>query len=362
MTEKKTTLSVPVAYVPLLEDIRLLTAEKKMNQDKMTILNDWVSSSIGPALLYQAHLLYRTLLEKQKPDIERDPEFQEREYSSLRNRINLADRGYNLQVDRSYFLFRLQALQQLPSEKIPPIFKSLIASTSHLKSLADSLYKYSQMQDTEKRLELFQGDLPNLLKMNDPLLNLAALIEQELKIYREAEQILIQKDRDLKLIYCQALSEITNGRLAAEANSTIRFTYGKVEGYSPQDGVFYIPQTTLSGVIEKDQGKYPFQVPEKLKMLHQKGDNAKYFDQDLDDVPVCFLNTTNVTGGSSGSPVLNARGELTGLVFDMTYESIIGDYFILPEYQRTINVDVRYILFITENFNGAINIIKELGL
>ena len=97
-------------YRFILEDIRLLTAERRLNQDKMTILNDWISYSTGPALLHQAYLLYRTLQEKQKPDIDRDPEFQEREYPSLRNRIQLANRGYDLQIDRSYFLSRLQAL------------------------------------------------------------------------------------------------------------------------------------------------------------------------------------------------------------------------------------------------------------
>jgi hypothetical protein len=234
--------------------------------------------------------------------------------------------------------------------------------TSDLNSLVDDLYSPGWLQDTEKRLEVFNGDLDRLLKKKDSLINLAAAIEQELKIYRETEQILIQRDRDLKLVYCQALSEMMNGQLSADANSTIRFTYGKIAGYSPQDGVIFLPQTTLSGLIEKDLGEYPFHVPEPIIILKQTGDLGKYSDQRLGDVPVCFLNTTNVTGGSSGSPVLNARGELTGLVFDMTYESITGDYYILPEYQRTINVDVRYILFITEKFSKAFNLIQELGL
>jgi hypothetical protein len=349
-------------YQHILEDIRLLTVEKKNNQDKMTILNDWVNFSTGPAILYQAHLLYRTLSEKQKPDIDRDPEFQEREYPSIRNRIRLAERGYDFQIDRSYFLHRLQTLKQLSPEKLPAVFKSLLSSSSNLNSLVYSLYNHSQIQETTKRLEFFQGDLSSLLKIDDPLVNLVAGIEQELKTYRETEKVMIQKDRDLKLIYCQAMSEMTNNQLAPDANSTIRFTYGRVEGYYPQDGIFYLPQTTLKGLLEKDQGEFPFQVPEQIKILHQQGNFGRYGDQKMQDIPVCFLNTTNVTGGSSGSPVVNDHGELTGLVFDMTYESIIGDYYIIPEYQRTINVDVRYILFITEKFSGATQLIQELGL
>jgi hypothetical protein len=349
-------------YQNILKNISLLAIEKKNNQDKMTILNDWVNFRIGPAMLYQAHLLYRTLLERQKPDIDRNPEFQEREYPSIRNKIRLAERGFDFQTDRSYFLHRLQTLQRLSPEKLPVVLKSLLSSSSNLNSLVDSLYNNSQIQETTKRLEFFEEDLPSFLKVNDPLVNLAAGIEQELKVYRESEKVLIQKDRDLKLIYCQAMSEMTNNQLAPDANSTIRFTYGSVEGYYPQDGIFYLPQTTLKGLIDKDQGEYPFQVPEQIKILYQKGDFGRYSDQNIRDLPACFLNTTNVTGGNSGSPVLNSRGELIGLVFDMTYESIIGDYYILPEYQRTINVDVRYILFITEKFSGATHLIQEMAL
>jgi S1-C subfamily serine protease len=131
--------------------------------------------------------------------------------------------------------------------------------------------------------------------------------------------------------------------------------------YSPIKRIGW-PQTTLSGVIEKNQGQYPFNVPEKLRQLYTRRDYGPYMDDTLQDIPVCFLNTTNVTGGNSGSPTLNNKGELIGVIFDMTYESIIGDYYIIPELQRTLSVDIRYILFITDKMAGAQHIIKELQL
>ena len=153
-----------------------------------------------------------------------------------------------------------------------------------------------------------------------------------------------------------------NGRIASDANSTLRFTYGPVKGYSPRDAVYYEPLTTVKGVIDKDTGEFPFDVPEKLKKLHAKKDFGTYAVPKFNDVPACFLNITNVTGGNSGSPTLDANGDVCGLVFDMTYESVIGDYYIIPEYQRVISVDIRYVLFITDKFSGATHLIKEMGI
>ncbi len=103
-------------------------------------------------------------------------------------------------------------------------------------------------------------------------------------------------------------------------------------------------------------------MPAKIKDLWKAKDFGPYADARLKDVPACFLNTTNVTGGNSGSPTLNAKGEQVGIIFDMTYESVIGDYYIIPELQRSISVDVRYVLWVTDKFSGASHIIQEMGL
>jgi hypothetical protein len=194
------------------------------------------------------------------------------------------------------------------------------------------------------------------------MISLAAALEKELKSLREEGRALGQERAELKKAYERALLEMNGGKLAPDANGTIRFTYGPVEGYSPRDAVQYLPLTTLRGVIEKETGEFPFCVPEKIKQLHRDRDFGRYEDKRLSDVACCFLNTTNVTGGNSGSPTLNARGEQVGIIFDMTYESVIGDYYVIPELQRSISVDIRYVLFVTEKFSEAGQIIKELGL
>ncbi len=346
----------------------LLKIEDYMNKYskhywRTTLLNQLVSSYLGSTMLAQGYLVYRTSEERQKPDIEREPDYQERNFPNIKMRIELAERGYDLQTDRSFLKHRLKKLLDYPEYQIPSALKELIGKKSEkeIDDFVDHLYDNTDLADPKIRLELLNAKPEGLMARGDSILNFAADLEKEMKILRDEGKALNQERLDLKKIYEEALIEQKKGRIAPDANSTIRFTYGFVEGYYPRDAVYYHPQTTLKGVIEKDKGEFPFSVPEKLKTLYKEKDYGPYADKTLKDIPVCFLNTTNVTGGNSGSPTLNARGEQVGIIFDMTYESVIGDYYIVPELQRTISVDIRYVLFITEKFSEAKHIIEELG-
>lgn len=164
-----------------------------------------------------------------------------------------------------------------------------------------------------------------------------------------------------RLLYQQGMAEMNRGKtLYPDANSTLRFTYGNVRGYQPREAVIYTPFTTLKGVIEKDTGVFPFDVPEKLKKLQQEKDFGIYGVGD--SVPVNFLSTTDIIGGNSGSPILNAYGEQVGIVFDGNFEGLGNDLFFDPNYNRTISVDIRYVLFITEKFGDAGWILKEMTI
>ena len=147
-----------------------------------------------------------------------------------------------------------------------------------------------------------------------------------------------------------------------DANFTMRLTYGTVGGYSPKDAVIYKHYTTLDGVMEKeDPDNWEFVVPEKLKHLWKTRDFGKYAMKD-GKMPVAFLSNNDITGGNSGSPVLNANGELIGLAFDGNWESMSSDVMFEPELQRCINVDIRYVLFIVEKFGGAKWLIDEMDI
>jgi hypothetical protein len=351
-------------YTKVLQDIETFMKKYISHSEKSDLLSQFVSSRLGSALLAQAYLIFRTAEEKQKPDMEREPGYQERDLFDILERIELAERGYDLKTDKAIFTYRLKGLVDYPWEQIPGAFKHLLVKPSNeaIERYVDNLYDKTSLADAATCLKLTEMKPDELLKLDDPLLNLAADLEKEMKEIREESKVLDQEKRDLKKIYLNGLLNQKQGRIAPDANSTIRFTYGIIKGYNPRDAVFYLPQTTLNGVIEKETGEFPFHVPPKLKELHKKRDFGLYVDGKLNDIPACFLNTTNVTGGNSGSPTLNAKGELIGIIFDMTYESVTGDYYVIPELQRTISVDIRYVLFITDKFSGATHIIEELGL
>jgi hypothetical protein len=331
---------------------------------KNLLLSGLVSPYLGSTLLAQGYQVSRTVEERQKPDMEREPSYQERNLPYIKMRIQLAEKSYDLKTDRSFLKYRLKKLFDYPEDQLPSAFKEIIGKHSEkaVDDYVDHLFDKTSLADLKKRLELLGKKPADLMKLNDPILNLVAELEKEMKVLREERKALDQERLELKKVYVDSLMKLKEGRIAPDANSTIRFTYGFVEGYYPKDAVYYLPQTALKGVIEKDTGIFPFHVPPKLKELYAKKDFGPYIDKKLKDIPACFLNTTNVTGGNSGSPTLNAKGEQVGIIFDMTYESVIGDYYIVPELQRTISVDIRYVLFITDKFSGAKHIIKELGL
>ncbi len=145
-----------------------------------------------------------------------------------------------------------------------------------------------------------------------------------------------------------------------DANSTLRLTFGRIKGYSPADAVWYYPVTTLNGVIDKSVLGKDYTLPPRYEELFNSRDYGSFFDADLNSVPVNILYDTDTTGGNSGSPVMNAKGELIGLNFDRAFEATINDFAWDESYSRSIGVDIRYILWILEKYSHAENILAEL--
>jgi hypothetical protein len=163
--------------------------------------------------------------------------------------------------------------------------------------------------------------------------------------------------------YVKALMAMAgNKNFYPDANSTLRLTYGSVKSYQPKDGVEYNYFTTLGGVMEKENpAEFEFQVPTKLKELYKTKDYGQYANAN-GDINVAFISNNDITGGNSGSPVINANGELVGLAFDGNWEAMSGDIYFDQKYKRTISVDIRYVLFLIDKFGGATNLIQEMTL
>ena len=349
-------------YGRVIADLAAFLDRQKAFGAKTELIN---GVSGGSTILSQAHTIVRAVAELQKPDKDREQAFQERNLPRLKQGIQLAERGYAFATDRELLKWTLKRLLASHPEAAdwPPSLEGLVAGPEEERNArVDAMYAATKLGDPARRLELLGLKPAALAAVDDPFLALAAAMERELKAVREESKGLGREGADLKMAYEAAILEMKKGVYPPDANGTIRFTYGPVLGYTPRDAVAYLPQTTVRGVVEKDKGEFPFRAPGKVKELWSAKDFGPYGDPRLGDVPACFLNTTNVTGGNSGSPTLNARGEQIGIIFDMTYESVIGDYYIIPELQRSISVDIRYVLWVTEKFSGATSIIEELGL
>jgi hypothetical protein len=164
----------------------------------------------------------------------------------------------------------------------------------------------------------------------------------------------------LRLLYMQGLSEMKGLTPYADANSSLRFSYGNIKGYAPREAEYRTPFTTIKGMIEKDTGVNPCDVPQKIKDLQAAKDFGRYGQGD--SVIVNFLSTTDIIGGNSGSPILDGNGHQVGLVLDGNDEGLGNDFYYDPAVNRTISVDIRFVLFVTEKFGGAKWVVDEMNV
>jgi hypothetical protein len=200
----------------------------------------------------------------------------------------------------------------------------------------DDLYARTSVLDPAERAKMFDESLAALRARRDPLLDLGIALAGDLEKLAEENDRLDGATARLRPIWRRAVIAHARKPVAPDANLTLRVSFAHVKGYEPRDGVFYQPQTTLAGILEKDTGQEPFHAPAPIL------DGARR----TPDVPVNFLADGDTTGGSSGSPVVNGRGELVGVNFDRVWENVANDFGYNPDIARNISVDVRYLLWL----------------
>jgi len=316
-----------------------------------------------PAAIISA---YRFAMEKQKPDSERDPEYSEKKKEDRLKKLRLAVQNHVPVFDKAQAKAFLLKMSELSGNQQVEFIQKIAGNTKgdelqeKTNEFVENTFTASKIQTLEDAIKLFELSFSEMESMQDPLLEFARqyvneFIPLEIK-YREYGEVISR----LRSEYIRALFEWKREDLYADANRTIRFTFGEVSGYSPADAVRYSPITYLKGVIDKDTGKEPFAVPSKLKELYKNRDFGAYADALTGDIPVDFLHTVDSTGGNSGSPVMNGRGELVGVLFDGNYEAMTADYQYDPEITRSMSVDARYILFIMEKFSDAKYLIDKM--
>lgn len=275
-----------------------------------------------------------------------------------------ADKDYAPEVDKKIAKVMLKEYRRLVPAKSQPAYFSLIDKKfkGDVDRFVDYLFDKS-IYGSEENFDKFKTRPSVKALEQDPMILFAKSVQEEKANLNAALA-------DFDTGYALAHKEYVKGLLAMyqdkanfpDANFSLRLTYGQVKGYRPKDAVYYNCQTTLDGVMEKeDSTNWEFVVPSRLKALYEAKDFGRYQIPD-GRMPVAFSATTHTTGGNSGSPVLNANGELIGINFDRNWEGVGGDIQYLPDYQRSIIVDIRYVLFLIDKYAGAGYLLEEMDL
>lgn len=322
-----------------------------------------VLGGLGGTQLGVARQIYSVQKELEKPAKERKPGYSEEIFEKMKQQIPYYYGNYYEPVDMAMFARALKLVQQLPEDQRITGLEYIVSNDDQtIKEFAKEAYATSQLKDPEFVESLLGKSIQDLEALNDPFINMAAATWEMEEKSGQVYEVFAANVTDLRKQYIDALYEWKGSTLYPDANGTIRFTSGPVKGYCPEDAVWYRPFTSLKGVIDKDTGEEPFKVPDNLKELYAKKDYGQWKDPELDDIPVAFTHQCDITGGNSGSPVMNAKGEIIGVAFDGNYEAMIGDWQYDYELQRTISVDIRYCLFITEKFGKAGYLLDEMGV
>ena len=292
---------------------------------------------------------------------------------STKNISNLTDKlassldgffkDYNKNVDQKMVAEVLNMYSKNVADSLQPAyFKKLVKKNSgNFEKIAASIFEKTIFTNREK-IDLFLKS-PNAKTIeNDPAFMIAsAFFNQYFTIIDQISIFNEELAAGNRLFVAGLIEMKPDKQFAANANSTIRLTYGQVLPYSPIDAVSYKYYTTLDGVMQKeDSTSWEFNVPAKLKTLWKNKDFGEYGENG--ELRTCFLSNTDITGGNSGSPVINGDGQLVGLAFDGNWEAMSGDISFEPKLQRTISVDIRYVLFIIDKYAGASHLIKEMTL
>ena len=317
-------------------------------------------------LISMAQRIYRNAVEQGKPDQERKQGYQERDQERIRNGIKRMDYSFDSRVDKAIFLDRLTSYSNFDAKlRRPDYSKNLLLDDDFelTKKKVSELYS-SEFTTADAMMKLKDMSLAELDSSNDPLISFVRSIYPETLVYEKKYDERSAKRQLLKSNFIKLLRQYyqsNNKEIYADANGTLRVTYGNVSGVELKDGVYFKPFTTLEGIVEKHSGQEPFNVGEKLLNKISKKDYGTYYFEPIDSVPVNFISTLDITNGNSGSATINSDFDLVGLAFDGMLETIIADYKYIPQ-ARSISVDSRYLLWTLEKVEGADNILKELTI
>ena len=345
-----------------IEAMRRLLAQASAVRERDLLLSLLAQTQ----LLRSALQLERLRIESVKPDERRESGYQARDLALIEGQLKQVQRRYDPLVEKALLGVLLGRLQALPDAQRVPEFDAAFGHTAQdLQQTLDELYAATALGGEPARLSRLQAARQGQAMEADPLLDLAsALVPALVRLEDE------RKARDGELLrlrpaYMRALAawrERQGGAVYPDANGTLRVSFGRLESLQPRDAVSYAPVTTVAGIAQKHTGARPFDAPAPLLAAIAKGDFGTTADPALGTQTVNFLTNLDTTGGNSGSPVLNARGELIGLNFDSNWESVSASWWFDPRYKRAVHVDMRYMRWLMDKVYPAPHLLREMGL
>lgn len=355
------------AYAEDLQAIERLLAERHENERE-----DYYRSLATPRLLGMAAVLYKLSQEQTKPDAEREAYYQERDLPRFKAYVAGLDRSFDASVEMALDFYNLKNYLQVPADQRDAVFDEALGlstemSDAALRDLIASWYAKTDLTDLDVRNQLLAASPSQFVDEDDVFVQAAvALYPQQQAEQDEAEELSGQ----IQAAYANymrakiAFMREQGEAVYPDANSTLRVTYGTVTGrdHGTYDGTAWTAFTTLGGIQQKATGEGEFNAPQAQLDAIKNENYADYYVESLDSVPVNYLATLDITGGNSGSAVLNGKAELVGLAFDGTLDSIISDWDFNIDNTRSIQVDSRFMLWQMEVVDGADNLLKELGI
>lgn len=304
-------------------------------------LNQVLALSVANTVVDAVH-------ERQKPDIEREPMFMDRNFPQTIDRLKVQQKNFNRPTDKLVLALMMERLDW---------------DVDRYGNLdLDTVFSETQMNDPEFIANCLTKSPAEISEISDPFIQLAMRLYPEKLRFREVSKT---RSGELNKLYGDLLTvkqSLLKTDFIPDANGTLRLTHGTIRGYSPADAIFKKPFTTVRGLLEKTTGQEPFVTPQEISILHQQRNFGPFMHPELNDVPVAMLYDTDTTGGNSGSPVINRRGELVGVNFDRTFEATINDFAWNTDYSRSIGVDIRYALWVTGVVYEAKGILEEMGV
>jgi hypothetical protein len=344
-------------YGSALSAIDAAIAERDKTREQDTALQ---AEILMPRLVAAASLIVRMAEERQKPDAERDPEYQERKVPELLAELDSLDKRYHPKIDQAILVLALERLAKTPlAERSTalPLIAGPEPTPEHIRSAVEKLYAAPELADPKLRRTLFEHATPaELRRSHDPLVRLAVKLRPLLRDAEDRADRFTGKMLLQEPVYMAALLAQKGEGVPPDANGTLRLSYGVVKG-PPAGGAAF---TWLSEVVQKNRGEEPFDAPKSLLETAAAKRFGAYADPLEHDVPVDFMTDLEITNGNSGSATLDASGRLIGLAFDGTYESVASDWMFLPT-TRSIHVDIRYFQWVLDELAHADWLLREIG-